>query len=316
MSTIKNEDILNEFLGNDRLEKLVELSNIVSKTETKNDDFIYNNMLKLINYYSMHKSSNLYLLISLRNTIRKYYDVCYKIIISANNNEYSFIQDIYNTIENFTKNDLDYKILIFNEFQKLGIIEERTKYELVYYDAYKKLMQIMSVKYKKGYSKESNELYEKSNAKVIYDKAKLITTKVIDLNKKSMLISQDDFVKPTNSILEICNCLPELIVDNEDMFMDLIDYLYKMFWESHARNYNIRNELDFINNIRTYYRHDIEHGKKSDIKKKYKRITDFYQLAINKEMPINAKDWQKVQIFIYDTIISFLDGIVISKPKE
>ena len=311
MIEIKKEELFKAYLGDERLKKLLKLSIEISKTKTKNDDFIYNSMMNIVKQYSIQETSNMYLFFSLRNTIRKYYDVCYKMIISVGKNDYDFFQDMYKTIERYTKEDLDYKIFISNEFQKMGLIEERFKNDFVYYDIYKKIMQIMSIKYKNGYSKESSELYEKSNTKLIHDKAKLITTKVIDLNKRSMLIKQDDFVKPTNTILEICNNLPELIVDNEEMFKVLIDYLYKMFWESHARNYNINNELTFVNDIRTYYRHDIEHGKSSDIKKKYRRVTDFYNLAINKPLPNNAKDWQKIQVFIYDKLINFLDGVVI-----
>ena len=92
-----------------------------------------------------------------------------------------------------------------------------------------------------------------------------------------------------------------------------MEYLYKMFWETKARGYALNKELDFINNIRNYFDHDLEHGKNSDIRAKFRFVGEFYKSAIGKKVPENAKDWQGVQEKVYDLLISFLDNVVIEE---
>ena len=127
------------------------------------------------------------------------------------------------------------------------------------------------------------------------------------------MINQDYFVKPTISTMEIVCYLPDIIVDNEEDFKKLIDYLYKLFWETKARNYAQKKDLDFINNIRRYYYHDLEHGKNSDIKRKFNDVKEFYKSALGKNFPETAKDWQIVQEYIYDLLIEFLESIQINE---
>ena len=206
---------------------------------------------------------------------------------------------------------MDFKISIVDEFSKIGIIEERALFKPISSDLYKKLLQIFSIKYKKGYTKESRDLYEQSKLSTIQKKSKYITKTIISYNKNSYLVNQEHFIKPTNSVLEIMCSLSDIIVDNEDDFKKFIDYLYKLFWENNVKNYAKNKELDFINNIRRYYYHDLEHGKNTDVKKKFKYVKDFYIESINKIIPKTAKDWQNIQEHIYDLLIEFLEKIEI-----
>ena len=313
MNKMKKEDALKNYLGEDRIKNLDNLYTLVENSKSKIDDKAYNDMMNILVKYSFDEPNYFYTYFMIRDVLRKYYDLSCNIIfkLSDQNNENIF--QMYEFINLYTKKNLDFKISIINEFIKIGIYEERTLFEPFTFNLYKKLLQIFSIKYKIGYTKNSAELYEQSKLGIIQKKAKKITNSIIKHNNNFYLIKQENFVKPTNSVLEIMCSLPDIIVDNEEDFKKLIDYLYKLFWESKSRGYAKNNELDFINNIRRYYYHDLEHGKESDVKKKFKFVKDFFVESIGKSIPASAKDWQKIQEHIYDLLIDFLENIEIDE---
>ena len=310
MLKMKKEDTLKNYLGNDRIHDLNKLYTLVEKSNSTIDNKAYSEMLNLLINYSYDNLNYFYTYFVLKKILREYYDLSYNIISKISNQNNEDIYKMYKFINLYTKKNIDFKISIINEFLKIGIYEERSLFEPFSFNLYKKLLQIFSIKYKKGYTKESEELYNQSLSS-IQKKSKYIIQSIINLNKKSSLINQDHFVKPTNSVLEIMCSLPDIVVDNEADFKKFIDYLYKLFWESKAHKYSHNKELNFINNIRRYYYHDLEHGEKSDIKKKYKMVKDFFIESVGKNIPTTAKDWQNVQEHIYDLLIEFLNNIEI-----
>ena len=313
MNKMKKEDSLRNYLGKDRVDSLTKLYNIVQSSLSITDDKAYKDMIAILYNYSFDDPKQFYIYLIIKEFLKKYYDLSYNLISKMSYKNNDNLYQMYDFINLYTKQNLDFKISIINEFEKIGIYEERSFHEPISFNFYKKLLQIFSVIYKKGYSKASEELYEQSKISIIQKKAKKITNRIIKLNNDCYLINQKHFVKPTNSVLEIMCSLSDIIVDNEDDFKKLIDYLYKLFWESKSRDYANNKELDFVNNIRRYYYHDLEHGKESDIKKKFKFVKDFFNESIGKSIPNSAKDWQSVQEHIYDLLIDFVDNIVINE---
>ena len=316
MNKMEKEVALKNYLGEDRIKDLDNLYTLVENSKSKIDDKAYNDMMNILVKYSFDEPNHFYTYFTIRDVLRKYYDLSYNIIYKLSNQNNENIFQMYKFINSYTEKNLDFKISIINEFIKTGIYEERSLFDPITFNLYKKLLQIFSIKYKKGYTKDSKELYEQSKLSTIQKKAKIITNSIIKSNKKSYLINQDYFVKPTNSVLEIMCSLPDIIVDNEEDFKKLIDYLYKLFWESKSRGYAKNKELDFINNIRRYYYHDLEHGKESDIKKKFKFVKEFFVESIGKNIPENAKDWQNIQEHIYDLLIDFLEHVEINEHNS
>ena len=133
-----------------------------------------------------------------------------------------------------------------------------------------------------------------------------------------MLVNQIEVVKPTTNSMEIVSCLPDFVVDNETDFKKLIDWLYKLFWDNgqKIKSYAKNKELDIINAIRKYYYHDIEHGEIKRIKVKYDDVKKVFKEACQKNIPENAKDWQKIQEFIYDKLIQFLSCVEIKEIES
>ncbi len=313
MLKMKKEDSLKNYLGENRIKDLEKLHEVVEKSNNDIDDKAYMDMINILIKYSCDELNYFYAYFIIKDILNRYYDLSYNIISKINIQKNEELYKMFEFINKYTKYNIEFKLSIIDEFSKIGIIEERSLFEPITHNLYKKLLQIFSVKYKKCYSKKSEELYASSRLSNIQKKADKITKLIVQHNKNSFLINQDYFVKPTISTMEIVCYLPDIIVDNEEDFKKLIDYLYKLFWETKARNYAQKKDLDFINNIRRYYYHDLEHGKNSDIKRKFNDVKEFYKSALGKNFPETAKDWQIVQEYIYDLLIEFLESIQINE---
>lgn len=289
---------------------------ITEKTKNRIDDEIYINIKNMLINYSEKKSYNITYKNNLNAFMEQYIKISKKLIEKSNNNHN--IENINKFLNAYVKESINYKYYIYTEFNDLGIIEERKKQYTYTTNYFKKILQVISTTYKKENKTHPQEVYDRSKIKEIQNKSKKIIDKIINLNKKSKIVNQDEIIKPTNEILEIVTNLPELIVDNEGDFKKLIDCLYKLFWENKKRleKYDTKKELSIINSIRNYYRHDIEHGTESEIKRKFKKIKEIYTEACGNPIPETAKEWQNIQEYLYDKVLGFLDGIEIKDETE
>lgn len=252
----------------------------------------------------------------IRDFAKQYINVSRKFIINKDIKNNKEIKDVYKYVNYYTKKNLEYKILITEGMSEFKYFEKLSKLNLESPSIYKKLLQVLSIKYKKGYKKDTKELYENSKANQIQQKAKTIMENIIKLNKESYLINQEHLIKPTNNILEAIFYLPDIVVDNEDDLKKVIDYLYKMFWENNEiRKYSKNNELNIINDLRRYFYHDLEHGEEKSVKKKYINVKDIYNAGCGKTIPKTAKDWQNIQEYVYDKIQEFINVLNI-ETKE
>ena len=68
--------------------------------------------------------------------------------------------------------------------------------------------------------------------------------------------------------------------------------------------------------LETIFFHDLDHGKEKDYKKKVNRVGEIYKNACGKRVPENSKDWQKIQIYIYDLLIKFLENISLDELEK
>ena len=296
-------------------DKLSSLKNYINYSENVIDDEIYINMenivLKYSDIFKQYYSSSY----SLYIFMEQYIDLTSKLLIKYNREQNSNIYDINNFINIYVEENLEYQKNIFKEFYKFDLIEERSYYNKYFINSLKKVMQVLSVIYRKDLHINSEEVYKKSKVNTLSEKAKKIVDFIIELNKSSLRINQYYLFDTTNTLVEFAASLSNIIVDNEDDFKVLISYLYKVFWDNgqKIRNYANNDELNFINNLRNFYFHDIEHGTGSEVRKKYRRVKKFFMEACGKSIPETAKEWQKVQEYIYDKLLIFLDEIKVTE---
>lgn len=304
---------LKKYLGEKRLETLDKLCDFVEKSDNEIDNVAYKNMLNTLLKYSIDETNYYYARFMVKEILKRYYDISYKIILKMSYYNTEELFKMYEFINSYTEKNIDFKILIINEFKKFGIIEERSLFEPTSYNLYKKLLQVLSVIYKKDHKKDSEELYKNSRLNNIQVKGKKIAKKIVELNHRSYLINEVPIVKPTITTMDIVCNLPDIIVDNEEDLKKIIDSLYKMFWENKIKDYSKNGELNFINNLRRYFFHDLEHDRKSKTIQKIKLVKNLYKSALGKSIPETAKDWQTIQEHIYDLLLDFLENIEIKE---
>lgn len=279
------------------------------------NDKLYKEINEIIFNYYKFAEKNYFNAFIVQNYVDEYLKVINHLLEKYNEEYNKTIYDISSFISLYTENNLKYKYYVIDEFKKIGIIEERNYQDKKEINAFKKILQVLSVTYRKDNKNSPHKIYNNSNTNIINQKAKKIVNLIIELNKKSKLINQIEVVKPTNSTMETLCVLPDIVVDNENDFKQLIDKLFKLLWDNNQkiRVYDKNKELSFINSLRTYYYHDIDHGKEKDIRKKFINVKNIYKKACGKVIIETSKDWQKLQIYVYDQLIIFLSNVDIEE---
>lgn len=319
MKSNKNVNInkLKELLSEDSYKNLLQLMELVQDTNLEADNNVFDKMVTLLLKYSSKKIDYYLEDIIIHEMFSKYIDVSNKIISKMTFNNDQKLLNIYNYFCLFTEDNLNYKISVINEFKKLEIIEERFICNYHFENPFKKLLQVLSCVYRKDTNLDAKTIYEKSNSCVLHQKAKKIVNIILKLNKETELLNQKFLVKPTNGILEACCLLPDIIADDEEKFKEIVNYLYKIFWENKEfKKYAENGEIDFVNDIRIFFYHDLDHGKETDYRKKVNKVGSFYELACGKRVPKSSKDWQKIQECMYDRLTAFLEKIEISDKEK
>ena len=303
---------------NQNIEKTMNnMFELVNSTQNINDDQMYKLVYNTLSKYSEVLKKYYINTLQINDFLEQYVEISYKLINKYNKTNNEKIQTINKFINMYVNDNLDYKYYIFKEFLDVGIIEERKHKEQYKINNFKKVLQVLSSIYKESNNNSPEVTFEKSKVNEIQQKAKKIVTYIIELNKKSNLENQVELIKPTTTAMEITFSLPDIIIDNEEDFKKLVSNLYKLFWDNSQkiRGYALNNELSFINDLRTYYYHDIDHGDAKTIRKKYRRVKALYKDSCGKTNPETARDWQKVQEHIYDRLISFLEEIKITEES-
>ncbi len=273
----------------------------------------YSDIVKLYNRYDRQFNAYFLSRIISKFIFKNYIDLQFRLISKIeilNNNKISNLQKFYN----FVANDIaSFQFKTVESFKRIGIIEERTfDNDNVFIEAnlYGKISQGLSPVYKVDFVESAEDVYKKTLVSDIYDAAKEIVKNIIEIDKKSQL-SGKCIIKPTVDVMSICFNLPTLIADDEQKFSNIIDCFYKTVWENRTKmeEYIDINDLNFINDLRRYYFHDLEHGKEREYRPKYLAVSNFFKLAINKKYPSNSKEWQISQLYLYNTILGILSNL-------
>lgn len=140
-----------------------------------------------------------------------------------------------------------------------------------------------------------------------------------DVSKKR---SNLDVFTPTNKCIKACYKIPNVMATSEICFADIIDQLFFMLYEGSGGSsnrlvglvgdINLLEPLWKVKALRLEFRHDIEHGHRNEIDKKYLNIGNTYRELIGYERPRSSRDWLTAQHNLYIMLSDMLD-IVHSK---
>lgn len=178
--------------------------------------------------------------------------------------------------------------------------------------------------YRRTFKGNCEDRFRESLPAVIVNLGSTIIEKIFQINSIVENSGKKAFFKPTTQTMRACGLIPSLVSTNEIEFNSVIDYLYFLIYEgsgSAKRLLTVSTDSSLsplwkIKHLRLAARHDIDHGKGSDIKKKRKKIYDTYHSLINQPLPIKQKDWQKAQIAIYSEVNIMLHEILCSLASQ
>lgn len=165
-----------------------------------------------------------------------------------------------------------------------------------------------------------DEEFAKSMPSIIIQCGKNIAEKIVYINEVCASKGIDEIFKPTTRSLTSISQLTTAFAVDSNTFGTVTDSLYFLLYEGSGKAKRI---LDFlsdeecyhlwnIKHLRTDFRHDVEHGKSSDIKKKKIAIGKAYHEICGMLRPLKQKDWVKAHHNLFIKTDAFLD-LLISK---
>jgi len=139
-----------------------------------------------------------------------------------------------------------------------------------------------------------------------FNLAQSVCRLVTIINRQCAVSGIDAVFRLTDRLAESLVALPNLIAVDSQNFAEFVDYLYFIIYEGAGKD-NLRF-LDLVGpddaepvwvlkHIRNYLtRHDVEHGKEKDIKKKQERLGAIFSSLIEKPLPRTRRDFGDAQI--------------------
>ena len=139
-----------------------------------------------------------------------------------------------------------------------------------------------------------------------FNLAQSVCRLVTIINRQCAVSGIDAVFRLTDRLAESLVALPNLIAVDGKNFAEFVDYLYFIIYEGAGKD-NLRflgligpddaEPVWVLKHIRNYLtRHDVEHGKEKDIKKKQERLGAIFSSLIEKPLPRTRRDFGDAQI--------------------
>ena len=171
----------------------------------------------------------------------------------------------------------------------------------------------------------AEEGLEKSVLVEVTEMGKRIMEKAVIINQLCEAKNKDKFFKPTDKLMIGAVEIATITCTSREELGKVIDALYFLLYENlerikkvvtdnAVRNETVYNCIFAVKSIRTDIRHDFEHGKEQNIKKKRKEINDCYKRYCSK-IPLKQKDFILLQKNLFQDILN-LEEYLIDKLEE
>ena len=154
----------------------------------------------------------------------------------------------------------------------------------------------------------------------VSEMGKSMIEKIVAVNKACKRNGKEPLFANTDASLVSAATIGGTVSTTRETFAKIIDCLYMFFYENLERiksivsDVAVRNEDVFqcifrVKNFRTDYRHDYEHGKEKDIKKKEMVIGESYRYYAGKPVLVTKEDFVGTQFKLYsefETLVDYL----------
>lgn len=124
----------------------------------------------------------------------------------------------------------------------------------------------------------------------------------------------------SNRTLRAAALLPTTIATGEAVFADVIDHLNYLLCEGSnqaqrlahlfAKEDPVLGPMVRVTRLRNYFRHDLEHGRESEVRRKLRRIHEDFHFLIGQSRPVSTADWKKAQSKLYGQLVEMLEIIL------
>ena len=141
-----------------------------------------------------------------------------------------------------------------------------------------------------------------------------IVSLVYEINECGAGTDGTDIFKPTNKTLRASSLLSSCIATDEVRFGQIVDGLYNLLYEGSGNAGRLTDrllddDLDtiwLIKRLRTGLRHDVNHGRASDVKRKRKQLGEDFTALCGRARPVAPAEWRKAQTALYDRVVDVL----------
>ena len=155
------------------------------------------------------------------------------------------------------------------------------------------------------------EALESSSSFHLTERGKALIDKIVDINNACSRLGNDDLFKYTGATMSASATIGGIVCTKRKEFGNLIDSLYKIFYENLERIKKVvtddvvRNDavcqcVFRVKDMRTDMFHDFEHGTESSIRKKNREIRDSYMHYVGKPVLSTRDDYLQTQEMLYD----------------
>ncbi len=160
----------------------------------------------------------------------------------------------------------------------------------------------------------ASELKQTLTMQISQTATRIIETRVA-INRSRQLSGLEVIFHPTIETELIACMLPQHVASSEEEFKQFTEWLFKFIYESSGALQRVTQLLPVpkitmdIKHLRNYYAHDLEHGKASDIEKKYENIGSIFIDLVGSATLGSSRQWQLAQLRILGRIERFLQEL-------
>jgi len=158
---------------------------------------------------------------------------------------------------------------------------------------------------------------EDSSAGRILEAGGQICLLVFNINTEAERNGDGPVFKPTNKGMRAASILSSHVASDEHSFGVIIDHLFFLLYEGSGQAQRLLERVDdaalaplwTLKHLRLSDRHDLEHGKETEVRKKNRKVGDAFQRLIGASMPKSPAQWALAQANLYEQLQVMLQSI-------
>jgi len=130
--------------------------------------------------------------------------------------------------------------------------------------------------------------------------------------------------KATNKTLRVSSLLSSSIATDEVTFGQIVDGFYTLLYEGSGDAGRFTDKLSdddldalwLVKRLRTSFRHDVDHDKTNDVKRKRRALGEDFVSLCGRPRPITPAQWRNAQTVLYDRVAELLYSVLSAVSEQ